>query len=210
MTKPVDINPWASTIRLDNVIGEDHDAIVTDIMMVAKTYDREPLDTTKNLHREEFASLRAFVEAEILPRMLTYAETLFDLPLEIVDWNGWVRACSDGEGAQLHEHAGAHISAVYYLEGEWGDLAIQDPRGNAGRGYPSEIRRKHFTMFEHTPTRGSLIIFPSYLYHYVQNHPPGLRIAVPIDLHVRGREDREYVPHDTSDLQALLKAATKK
>ena len=178
----VDHHPWACPIRVIDLPTNDRDSMLTQVMLVGTPHDGQPLDVVNNLERDEYKVIKTFVETSILPRILQYAIETFGVVLEIDDWNGWVRNCSSGMGTELHDHSGAHVSAVYYLEGSWGDLMMHDPRGAVGRGYPDVVREKCFSLFNHTPSTGDLVIFPSYVYHYVQNHPPGLRIAIPIDV----------------------------
>jgi Putative 2OG-Fe(II) oxygenase len=86
-----------------------------------------------------------------------------------------------------HLHNNATLSGVYYPIAEsfsGGDLVFVDPRTNACRGYPEELK-SHFANKHEKPTTGKYVIFPSYLPHYVEPYNDGKRICLAVDLHLR-------------------------
>lgn len=180
-----DIQPWKIVLREDVVLADNHDELVDEALMQLKVDSDEPIDVTCGLHLPQYPKLRTFVEEQLIPRMMQFAWDQFNYEPLIDNWVGWVRNSSDGHGTPLHHHASAHVSALYYLEGTEGFLTIVDPRGLASRGYPYDVINNHFRPYKHKPQRGGLIIFPSYLQHYVQDHVSGLRLAIPIDVFLK-------------------------
>jgi hypothetical protein len=179
-----DIEPWRTVIRQARILPTRKDEMITEILMADKSVNEGPLDVSHATDCGRYPVTDEFVTHSIVPRLEAYAREVFGVEQPSLNWTAWVRQSNDGEGHHLHEHAGAGISAVYYLEGTLGGLVLQDPRTNAGRGYLSEIRRRCFDLCRIKPEPGLLVIFPSFVYHYVQSHPPGLRIAIPIDAFV--------------------------
>tara|TARA_B110000977_G_scaffold29766_2_gene38788 strand:- start:1331 stop:1897 length:567 start_codon:yes stop_codon:yes gene_type:complete len=111
---------------------------------------------------------------------------------EISDWNnhemkGWITGHGKDYSMTIHNHSGAHLSAVFYVMAEdqnsGGDIVFSDPRSNANRGYDSEFEPM-FERFKHTPQTGDYLIFPSFTYHHVNPYYSSLRIAIPIDLYL--------------------------
>lgn len=177
-----DVEPWQTVFRKDTVLSEEHDEMVSEILMAPSVIYGEPLDESRSVLGGCYPATRRFVEQQLIPRMLQYSEDLYHFKPEQYDYDAFIRMTTDGAPANHHTHAISQISAVYYLEGEAGDIIFQDPRMNAERGHPAEIRQAAFASYHHRPTQGSFIIFPSYVYHHVRQHTPGLRIAIPVDL----------------------------
>jgi hypothetical protein len=182
---PIDIHPWPVVLRADTVVAENHDALVYEAMMQPRQLDGQHIDETRNLHLPQYPNLKKFIAENVVPLMMQYAWDQFNYEPLIDNWQAWVRNSSDGHGSPLHHHSGAHVSALYYLEGEEGYLSMVDPRGLASRGYPHDVINNHFRTYKHKPERGGLLIFPSYLQHYVQEHRVGLRLAIPIDVYLK-------------------------
>jgi len=62
-----------------------------------------------------------------------------------------------------------------------GEIIFTDPRQNANRGYDNCFQ-EWFKPLKITPTCGDIVVFPSYLYHYVTTYQSNIRIALPVDL----------------------------
>lgn len=100
---------------------------------------------------------------------------------------GWITGHGAPYNMSLHNHFGAHLSAVFYVLSEdktgGGEIVFTDPRFNANRGYDMWFK----DMFRDKvilPETGDYLIFPSFLYHYVLPYYSSLRIAVPVDLYL--------------------------
>lgn len=177
-----DVEPWRTVFRSDVVISDEHDEMVSEVLMADPGAHGAPLDETRSVLNGCYPTIRRFVERELVPRMLAYAKDIYDYVPSQYSHDAFIRMTTVGDGSHHHTHAISQLSAVYYLEGKWGDIIFQDPRINAERGHPVEIRQQAFANFHHRPEKGSLIIFPSYVYHHVRQHAAGLRIAIPVDL----------------------------
>lgn len=107
-----------------------------------------------------------------------------------VNIKGWVTGSIRGYSMIEHNHSGAHFSAVYYVlcetENQGGEIHMTDPRSNANRGYPIDFQHL-YSPVKIQPKTGDLIIFPSFLYHYVSAYHQQNRIAIPIDIYLEDR-----------------------
>ena len=111
---------------------------------------------------------------------------------EISDWKfhemkAWITGYDYDYQMTIHNHSGAHLSAVFYVMAEdgksGGDIVFSDPRANANRGYDDWFDPM-FNRYHHVPETGDYIIFPSFTYHHVNPYYSKLRIAVPVDLYL--------------------------
>lgn len=112
---------------------------------------------------------------------------------KIQDWNshnmhGWITGTGKDYSLNHHNHRGAQLSAVFYLlceeQNHGGIISFTDPRMNANRGYDEPF----FEWFEPkiiVPRSGDIVVFPSFLYHFVTTYQSNIRIAVPVDLFLR-------------------------
>lgn len=102
----------------------------------------------------------------------------------------WLTYGSGTTMIPYHNHAGSQFSAVFYLMADGdGDIVFTDPRGNANRGYDSNMLRVEFSPVKHSPQAGDALIFPSFLFHYVAPFTSRFRICLAVDLFLRSRDD---------------------
>jgi len=81
---------------------------------------------------------------------------------------------------EYHTHKGSQLSAVVYLVSNGdGAIVFHDPRSFASRGYDNNFN-KLFEPIIFEPKEGSVVIFPSFLYHTAR--PAGYKISIPYDL----------------------------
>jgi hypothetical protein len=132
--------------------------------------------------------LTQFKEQIVIPAFEKYLNQVFNTSLSAYNeyrLKGWITGGGDNYSMVYHNHSGAHLSAVFYLIAEeknfGGDIVFSDPRHNANRGYDREIRQS-FNNVSITPQSGDILVFPSYLYHFVNPYFSSLRVAVPVDL----------------------------
>lgn len=109
---------------------------------------------------------------------------------KISDWSsyrmhGWVAGTTKDYSTSYHNHRGSQLSAVFYLLCEekeaGGQISFTDPRQNANRGY-DESFMPWFQHMSFIPESGDLVVFPSFLYHFVSTYRSNIRLAVPVDL----------------------------
>jgi hypothetical protein len=121
----------------------------------------------------------------ITPRVIQYAKELwdYDIPKIEVETSGkWI---PEGEGLFPHVHGGSCISTIFYPSPTNFGLSFFDPRSNAGRGYPKEIRDRFFKAFPIVPAAGDIWIFPSYLQHSVSHVQENVRLSMLCEYYLR-------------------------
>lgn len=103
------------------------------------------------------------------------------------EMKGWITGHGKDYSMTIHNHSGAHLSAVFYVMAEdqdaGGDIVFTDPRSNANRGYDAWFDPM-FSKIRHTPNTGDFLIFPSFTYHHVNPYYSALRICIPVDLYL--------------------------
>ena len=103
------------------------------------------------------------------------------------EMKAWITGHSKDYNMTIHNHSGAHLSAVFYILAEdqnsGGDIVFSDPRSNANRGYDDWFNPL-FDRHGITPKTGDFMIFPSFTYHHVNPYYSSLRICVPVDLYL--------------------------
>jgi hypothetical protein len=94
----------------------------------------------------------------------------------------WIK---QGEGLYPHYHPGSCISAIFYPTDSKSGLNMFDPRVNACRGYPKEIRNNFMTTYQLSPEAGDLVIFPSYVQHSVSHVEEEVRLSLLTEYYLR-------------------------
>lgn len=179
------IEPWRTRIARLNLKDqiEDYDGLINEV--IAQNDLKRQGELEENVcDPNKTPLLYALRELIITPAVKRYAKEFYSYEIndDHLETTSWLVYGRHNEGMPLHNHAGAHLSTVLYLVANPGDLMMVDPRGQACRGYPVEIREKHFNLERIRPQDGDLYIFPSYVQHYVEAGDPNeLRISLPID-----------------------------
>lgn len=107
-------------------------------------------------------------------------------------YSTWLTGTQGNYSMLMHNHSGSTLSAVFYLLTEekqhGGELVFCDPRTNANRGYVTELQPEfQYTRFQ--PSTGDVLVFPSYMYHFVTPFVGKLRLCLPVDLFL-DKDDR--------------------
>ena len=178
------IEPWRTQILHYNLADTvDLNRILTELIGLGDLKDKEI--TTQNFCTPELTpSLYNAIEQGIFPKIREYAQQCwnFDIDKKGFDWYTWLVYNNGNEdGIAWHYHPNSHIATVFYPQVSTGDLIFTDPRGFAGRGYPDEIANKDFGKQRFRLKSGDVVIFPSYLPHYVEGLH-NLRFAIPTDI----------------------------
>lgn len=100
---------------------------------------------------------------------------------------GWLTGSGAGYNINYHNHKGSQLTAVFYIicdETAGGEITFTDPRQNANRGYDLSFT-PWFKDLRFAPKSGDFIVFPSYLYHFVETYKSNVRVAIPVDLFLR-------------------------
>lgn len=174
-------NLWSTPIFYDKIDQRDYSNLLNYVL----SSERD------DLNLEEWVGNKSFDHLVLKQKFSAYLDQCFDVKMnKYTSWKfkKWINGTYNNSGyaMQPHNHMGAKISGVLYLvaEGEeTGTLTFLDPRTNANRGYDDNFKA-HFDFVNHKPSSGDLIIFPSFLWHYVYPTISSMRIVMPIDLYL--------------------------
>lgn len=132
--------------------------------------------------------IQEFKNIIVYPAFNTFLNTTLNKNID--DWrghktHGWIAGHGNGYSLTHHNHRGSQLSAVFYMmcdsNDKGGQIVFTDPRQNANRGYDTPFQ-EWFKPLEIIPQSGDMVVFPSYLYHYVTTYQSNIRIALPVDL----------------------------
>ena len=113
--------------------------------------------------------------AHIIGALLHTAQTTlrgFSSETHDIQGQGWVNINGKGGFNTPHDHGSFHWSGSYYVavpetvEDRSGCIEFLDPRGCVGFN-PAEVSHLFAPKFQVAPKAGHLLIFPSYLRHWV-------------------------------------------
>lgn len=109
-------------------------------------------------------------------------------------YKAWATGKPGTYSMATHNHSGSPFVSVFYIFAQeqdlGGELVLNDPRANANRGYMNDFQEP-FRPLQHKPVTGDVLVFPGYVYHAVNPFMSDLRIAVPVDLFLDGRDDSD-------------------
>lgn len=117
----------------------------------------------------------------------------FTLEKRDIQGQGWVNVNERGAYNAPHDHGSFHWSGCYYVtvppsqDERSGNIEFLDPRGGLSMGTdaPSPI---FGGKVRYRPQPGLMLIFPSYLYHWVYpNEEDGSRISVAFNARIVNR-----------------------
>jgi uncharacterized protein (TIGR02466 family) len=110
--------------------------------------------------------------------------------LENTHLSTWAMVMRSNDYSSTHTHPYSDISGCLYLQvpenmpDSEGNLVLLDPRGGA-RG--SKLFGSSALYFK--PSVGNMIVFPSWVDHYVQPHEEGLRMSIAWNALFKGPRD---------------------
>lgn len=180
---------WPTKVLYDSV--EDKDLLNNSVQEIFSIYDLKtpPSDYTNNSFFDKAGPyLNQFRDNVVVPAFDRYLKEAHNTSLSSFKeykMSFWITGTGNGYNMIYHNHSGAAFSAVFYMlaeeENKGGSIIFSDPRSNANRGYDGSLK-SDFSPVGHQPSTGDFLIFPSYLYHYVNPYYSNLRIAMPVDL----------------------------
>lgn len=177
------IQLWPSSIALTTVeaVRDNADALIQSLLS-NEHYKPFGLSGSEMLVLERMRLLQEIIEGEVRQRVSEYVVREFGREPVGLHGDTWAFHAQQGTGMEPHLHGGrCLLSTALYLTESVAQLVLRDPRGNAVRGMPRDIREKYFANHRITPSEGTLVIFPCYLDHYVSTGPSELRIAILTD-----------------------------
>lgn len=180
------IEPWRSVIGHFN-LGPMFD--VNGLQEEAFTLNQMATDEDEKqryLDPDLFKLIMGTRDSVITPAVTAYAKNLWDYDItgrfEVETNAKWI---PEGEGLFPHYHPGSCISVIVYPQDSKSGLNIFDPRVHACRGYPKEIRDKHFAAYKISPKAGDVYIFPSYMQHSVSYVQEDVRMSILHEYYLR-------------------------
>ena len=182
-------NLWSTSVLIEDV----DDDLISDTINFLLTNKNEL--SGKEAYDDsilELSELSTIKSKIFVPAFDKYLKQTLNKNLS--DWagnriNGWLVAYDQGRSLNYHNHRGSQLSAVLYLICDetdmGGEIVFTDPRQNANRGYDSKFQ-EWFTPLKVRPKCGQLVVFPSFLYHYVTTYQSNIRLALPADCFLYG------------------------
>lgn len=149
----------------------------------------------RDLFTRQEPSFRRLCNAISIVLMHVIKTTLpkFDLVTHDIEGQGWVNINGKGGFNTPHDHTGFHWSGVYYVTvpktpvERSGIIEFLDPRGSTGIRAP-DVSMLFAPKFQVQPRAGTMLIFPSYLNHWVYpNQDEEDRISIAFNARVTER-----------------------
>jgi hypothetical protein len=181
------LNLWSTPFLIMESDAEIRERFVSYLLQEYDLFN-SPSDIKVNILEDKSEEVQEFVSKVVKPAFEEFLNS--SLNLSFSDWkgyslNGWITGSGQDYSMIHHNHSGSQISAVFYLLAEdvdkGGKIVFTDPRQNANRGYDPKFS-KWFNPLEIKAKSGDIVVFPSYLYHFVTTYQSNIRIALPVDL----------------------------
>lgn len=117
----------------------------------------------------------------------------FDARTHDIEGQGWVNINGKGGFNTPHDHTGFHWSGCYYVSvpessnERSGIIEFLDPRGSTGIRAP-DVSMLFAPKFQVRPRAGTMLIFPSYLTHWVYpNQDDAERVSIAFNARITER-----------------------
>jgi hypothetical protein len=176
--------------NIDNI--DSCHSVLNEILTNDELYNSISISDGEKLFEVDNTILNEFKENVVVPKINQYLTETIGKDLDSFNGyklKGWMSKLSKDKIRYIprHNHKGSFVSMVFYILSEsdnlGGEIVLQDPRPNANRGYTDEFSN-WFKDVRHNPKTGDFLIFPSFLYHYVDLYSSDNRIAIAIDLYL--------------------------
>ena len=169
---------------------------------IIESLEKEPIHNVKNAEDFENQYGQRSSETYLLEKLIYKAlKSWIESQLNIYAINGlgwdiekisitqsWISIKHPGQGHQLHSHPNSMISGVFYWQENIESMFFKRP--NSHELFQIEkIDNPELKEFEEfKPSKYSLVLFPSYLEHFVGiNHSNKSRYCLPFNAMVSGR-----------------------
>jgi len=180
---------FPTKLYLGKMPNQDLQALViNEVLTNDELLNTSSLDNYGTLFKQDNLVLEQFRTEIVIPAIDKYLQD--SIGKGLTDFPGyklgsWVTGRGNNYTMIRHNHQGSYLSSVFYLLAETqdlgGEIVFHDPRSNANRGYTQEFD-SWFNNVPHAPATGEYVVFPSFLYHYVNTYRGSNRIAIVVDL----------------------------
>ena len=105
--------------------------------------------------------------------------------------NSWINLQHPGESAPVHNHNGANLISIFYLQAEEnsGNLILIDPRGGIDWGWEKYGNYVGVKSNSFAPVVGKLLLVPAYVLHFIEENKSAVdRISFVSDIKIRLKE----------------------
>lgn len=184
-------NLWSTEVMFGNIPEEVSAPIINELLLSNVDFNRGDITDTYISNNKDLSEVSKFINTFVMDSFRTYAKEVFNYVIDenTCKLNAWTTNGAGNYSLGFHNHAGAQLSAVFYLlvdndDAVGGNLSLHDPRFNANRGLISSFKVKHVD-YVLSPKSGDFIIFPSYLYHSASTFYGNTRLIVPVDLFIK-------------------------
>ena len=174
---------------IDNVLSDkDINNIKKDIFKNTNINTTDNWQSNSFLHKnEKYNSLTQKI-IEIINKVLQDYEYDFD-SFEITGM--WSNVLKPGEAHRPHTHSNNFLSGVFYVESdEFANIQFMDPRPAANVIEPTikSYNKENSARWFFSSTKNTLIIFPSWLLHYVPvNKSNNNRVSIAFNIMLKGK-----------------------
>lgn len=182
---------WPTEVMFGDIPDDVLSPVVDEMLSSNVSFTNGDITDTFLTNDPRVPVLANFINTFVLDAFKQYSSSVFDYQIKDDNYklNAWANNGSGMYSLGFHNHAGAQLSAIFYLlidenDGVGGKLSLHDPRFNANRGLISPFKFKHA---DHViaPKSGQFIIFPSYLYHSISTFHGHTRLILPVDLFIK-------------------------
>lgn len=179
---------WPTPVAKYKMPEEYRDKLTNRILLDYDIFNAPSDFGSVNIFENNSEDIQEFRKEVVIPAFDNFLKET--LQKSITHWAGyrdkaWIAGYNRDYSLAYHNHRGSQLSAVFYLLCEdtkaGGKISFTDPRQNANRAYDQNF----FPWFEDLsfiPESGDIVIFPSFLYHYVSTYQGNIRLAMPVDL----------------------------
>jgi hypothetical protein len=180
------LNLWQTSILIDTI--DDTELLDSTINFLLSNKDSLVGKEYTNDSLLELPEMKKVKNKIFKPAFDKYLKQTLNKSID--DWHGhrmnsWLVSYAQGQSLSYHNHIGSQLSSVLYLISDdsdsGGEIVFTDPRQNANRGYDLKFK-EWFEPLKYKPVCGQIVVFPSFLYHYVATYQNNIRLAVPTDL----------------------------
>ncbi len=109
-----------------------------------------------------------FLKNIILNKFIDLARDVYKYDNEFIITTSWFTHIKDGQSVNFHNHSNSMFSGVFYFTDNNSPIKFQNFNKNTSFNVtPKEFNVYNSTSWEVKPLKGTILLFPSEVYHYV-------------------------------------------